>query len=79
MMITPDAMYRLAYISLLIGTGIELVLFFSYGLLLMFYADDPRELNEIRENFIASAVSLIILGIIWGTNGHVIDWLLGVS
>ena len=79
MMITTDSMYRIAYMALLIGTGIELTLFFSYGLLLMFYADDPRELHEIRENFIAATASLLILGIIWGTNGKVIDWLLGIS
>ena len=75
---TPDVMYRLAYWVLSLGTAIEIVLFFLNGILLMFYTDDPRELKEIRENFIAATVSILVLMSIWATNGRIIDWLLGI-
>ena len=75
---TPESMYRLAYWVLIVGTSIETLLFFFYGLLLMFYTDDPRELREIRENFIATTISLLVLMTIWATSGRIIDWLLGI-
>ena len=74
----PESMYRLAFWALIAGTAIELVLFFFYGLLIMFYTDDPKELHEIRENFIATITSLIVLMTIWATSGKIVDWFLGV-